>query len=266
MLHTHAAHAHAHAHVHFHFHVHVHVHVACACTCTCACTCHMCMCMYDLCMCVCACTSCLSVCHAQPKMHLSIFNGEFVVAVYLPRRPRGPPCRAPLCCQSAMVPRALACALLLSCELCRVHGEDNDGPRKNDTTWTRAVIGGIVLVVIVMMMVVGVLVMAAKEEDGRALTKVLSLQSSADGKSAGQDDASQRSQAEPRPASVHIPPQPARPGLPLPPGQLRVCHQQDSLLARALCAERVLQVGSGLDGCVREGAVRTRSEDPTSVL
>ena len=165
-----------------------------------------------------------------------------------------------------MVPRALACALLLSCELCRVHGEDNDGPRKNDTTWTRAVIGGIVLVVIVMMMVVGVLVMAAKEEDGRALTKVLSLQSSADGKSAGQDDASQRSQAEPRPASVHIPPQPARPGLPLPPGQLRVCHQQDSLLARALCAERVLQVGSGLDGCVSEGAVRMRSEDPTSVL
>ena len=103
---------------------------------------------------------------------------------------------------SAMVRRTLACALLLSCELCRVHGEDNDGPRKNDTTWTRAVIGGIVLVVIVMMMVVGVLVMAAKEEDGRALTKVLSLQSSADGKSAGQDDASQGSQAaEPRPAS-----------------------------------------------------------------
>ena len=103
---------------------------------------------------------------------------------------------------SAMVRRTLACALLLSCELCRVHGEDNDGPRKNDTTWTRAVIGGIVLVVIVMMMVVGVLVMAAKEEDGRALTKVLSLQSNADGKSAGQDDASQGSQAaEPRPAS-----------------------------------------------------------------
>lgn len=101
--------------------------------------------------------------------------------------------------QSAMVRRALACALLLSC-LCRVHGQDNDGPKKNDTTWTRAVICGIVLVVIVMMMVGGVLVMAAKEEDGRALTKLLA-KSSADGKSAGQDDASQGSQAEPRPAS-----------------------------------------------------------------
>ena len=44
-----------------------------------------------------------------------------------------------------MFRRALACTLLLSSELCSVYGEDNDGPRKNDTTWTRAVIGGIVL-------------------------------------------------------------------------------------------------------------------------
>ena len=83
-----------------------------------------------------------------------------------------------------------------------MYGEDNDGPRKNDTTWTRAVIGGIVLAVLVMIMVVGVLVMAAKEEDGRALTKVLTkAQSSGDGRSAEQDVASQGSQAEPRPAS-----------------------------------------------------------------
>ena len=96
----------------------------------------------------------------------------------------------------------LACTLLLSSEVCSVYGEDNDGPRKNDTTWTRAVIGGIVLAVLVMIMVVGVLVMAAKEEDGRALTKVLTkAQSSGDGRSAEQDVASQGSRAEPRPAS-----------------------------------------------------------------
>ena len=101
-----------------------------------------------------------------------------------------------------MFRRALACTLLLSSELCSVYGEDNDGPRKNDTTWTRAVIGGIVLAVLVMIMVVGVLVMAAKEADGRALTKVLTkAQSSGDGRSAEQDVASQGSQAEPRPAS-----------------------------------------------------------------
>ena len=103
---------------------------------------------------------------------------------------------------ATMFRRTLACTLLLSSELCSVYGEDNDGPRKNDTTWTRAVIGGIVLAVLVMIMVVGVLVMAAKEEDGRALTKVLTkAQSSGDGRSAEQDVASQGSQAEPRPAS-----------------------------------------------------------------
>ena len=72
-------------------------------------------------------------------------------------------------------------AVLLSCALCRVHGgetseepaRENDGPQPNDTTWTRAVIGGLVLVAAVLLLVVGVLVMAAKEEDGRAMTKIL---------------------------------------------------------------------------------------------
>ena len=119
-------------------------------------------------------------------------------------------------CPAMLVRRALACVVLLSCELCRVHGgevadgassdaRENDGPRRNDTTWTRAVIGGLVLVAAVLISIFGVLVMAAKEEDGRAMTKILlneaaRLQSSADrDESAGQDEASQGSQADPRP-------------------------------------------------------------------